>query len=228
MGDDHHHDHDHVHRGEDELGVRRRAPGSPLRVGIGGPVGTGKTELVAALCRAFSPELSVVVVTNDVFTREDAAILHRRAVLDPDRIVGVETGCCPHTAIRDDISENLDVVEQLEARFSPDVVLLESGGDNLTLTFSRALVDVQLFVIDVAGGDKVPRKGGPGITTSDLLVINKVDLAPYVGADLEVMRADSARMRGDRPFVMVSLREDPQAALVAGWIRNRLVAPVAG
>jgi urease accessory protein len=189
-------------------------------------VGTGKTELVAALCRVFSPELSVVVVTNDVFTREDAAILHRRAVLDPERIVGVETGCCPHTAIRDDISENLDVVEQLEARFSPDVVLLESGGDNLTLTFSRALVDVQLFVIDVAGGDKVPRKGGPGITTSDLLVINKVDLAPHVGADLDVMHADSARMRGDRPFVMVSLREDPRAGPVADWIRDRLATPV--
>jgi urease accessory protein len=181
---------------------------------------------VAALCRTFSPGLSVVVVTNDVFTREDAAILERRAVLDPERIVGVETGCCPHTAIRDDISENLDAVERLEARFSPDVVLLESGGDNLTLTFSRALVDVQLFVIDVAGGDKVPRKGGPGITTSDLLVINKVDLAPMVGADLAVMRDDSARMRGDRPFVMVSLREDPLAGPVAEWIRNQLVASV--
>src|SRR3954471_11277512 len=224
MGTDHHHDHEHVHRGEDELGVRRRTTGTPLRVGIGGPVGTGKTELVAALCRSFTPDLSVVVVTNDVFTREDAAILTRRAVLDPERIVGVETGCCPHTAIRDDISENLDAVEQLEARFSPDVVLLESGGDNLTLTFSRALVDVQLFVIDVAGGDKVPRKGGPGITTSDLLVINKTDLATMVGADLDVMRADSARMRGERPFVMVSLREDPQGSVVADWIRNHLVA----
>src|SRR4051812_26917375 len=192
MGDHHHH-HEHDH------GIRRRAPGAALRVGIGGPVGTGKTELVASLCRAFPPDLSVVVVTNDVFTREDAAILERRAVLDPERIAGVETGCCPHTAIRDDISENLDVIEGLEARFAPDIVLLESGGDNLTLTFSRALVDVQLFVIDVAGGDKVPRKGGPGITTSDLLVINKVDLAPYVGADLGVMRSDSRRMRGERP-----------------------------
>jgi urease accessory protein len=232
MGAAHDHDHDHehggdghVHRGEDELGVRQRLPGTPLRVGIGGPVGTGKTELVAALCRAFTPDLSVVVVTNDVFTREDAAILERRAVLDPERIVGVETGCCPHTAIRDDISENLDAIEQLEARFSPDLVLLESGGDNLTLTFSRALVDRQLFVIDVAGGDKVPRKGGPGICTSDLLVINKVDLAPHVGADLEVMRTDSTRQRGDRPFVMVSLRQDPQAVPVADWIRNQLVAP---
>jgi urease accessory protein len=221
---DHHHDHDHdhVHRDPDELGIRHRDPGDTLRVGIGGPVGTGKTELVAALCRAFTPDLSVVVVTNDVFTREDAAILERKAVLDPERIVGVETGCCPHTAIRDDISENLDAVEQLEARFAPDIVLLESGGDNLTLTFSRALVDVQLFVIDVAGGDKVPRKGGPGITTSDLLVINKVDLAPMVGADLEVMRSDSIRMRGELPFVMISLREDQLAAPVAGWIRDHL------
>jgi urease accessory protein len=226
MGAHHDHHHHDDHPADGAGGIRRRGPGAALRVGIGGPVGTGKTELVAALCRAFAPGLSVVVVTNDVFTREDAAILERRAVLDPERIVGVETGCCPHTAIRDDISENLDVVEGLEARFSPDVVLLESGGDNLTLTFSRALVDVQLFVIDVAGGDKVPRKGGPGITTSDLLVINKIDLAPYVGADLEVMRADSARMRGDRPFVMVSLRQDQRAAPVAEWIRNQLVAEV--
>jgi urease accessory protein len=218
-----HHDHDHHHDHQDGAG-RARRPGDALRVGIGGPVGTGKTELVAALCRTFVPELSVVVVTNDVFTREDAAILERKAVLDPERIVGVETGCCPHTAIRDDISENLDAVEDLEARFSPDLVLLESGGDNLTLTFSRALVDVQLFVIDVAGGDKVPRKGGPGITTSDLLVINKVDLAPMVGADLDVMRADSARMRGERPFVMVSLRDDPHGLVVADWISNQLVA----
>jgi urease accessory protein len=219
----HHHDHDQHEAG----GRRERAPGAPLRVGIGGPVGTGKTELVASLCRALTPELSVVVVTNDVFSREDAAILERKAVLAPERIVGVETGCCPHTAIRDDISENLDAVEQLEERFAPDLVLVESGGDNLTLTFSRALIDVQLFVIDVAGGDKVPRKGGPGITTSDLLVINKADLASLVGADLDVMRADSARMRGDRPFVVVSLREDPLAGPVTDWIRNQLVAPVA-
>jgi urease accessory protein len=234
----HHHDHDHDHadgrdHGHDHpvidvydepLGaVRGRGPGSALRVGIGGPVGTGKTELVACLCRAFA-DLSVVVVTNDVFTTEDASILERKAVLPTERIVGVQTGCCPHTAIRDDISENLDVVEDLEARFSPDLVLVESGGDNLTLTFSKALVDVQLFVIDVAGGDKVPRKGGPGITTSDLLVINKVDLAPHVGADLEVMRSDSLRMRGDRPFVMVSLRDDPEAVDVATWIRAQLGA----
>lgn len=211
MGAFHDHDHDEPHR---------HAPaGAPLRVGIGGPVGSGKTELVASLCRAFAGELSVVVVTNDVFTTEDAAILERMAVIDSERIVGVETGCCPHTAIRDDISENLDAVEALERRFEPDVVLLESGGDNLTATFSRALVDVQVFVIDVAGGDKVPRKGGPGITTSDLLVVNKVDLADQVRADVDVMRRDAARMRGERPSVFTSLRDDPLATEVAAWVR---------
>ena len=159
-----------------------------------------------------------------MFTTEDAAILERKAVIDPDRIVGVETGCCPHTAIRDDISENLDAIESLERRFSPEVVLVESGGDNLTATFSRALVDVQIFVIDVAGGDKVPRKGGPGITTSDLLVINKIDLADMVGSDLDVMRNDAHRMRGERPTLMVSLREDQQATPIAEWIRSQLHA----
>jgi urease accessory protein len=212
MGAHHGPDHDHRHP----------PVGAALRVGIGGPVGSGKTELVACLCRTFADELSVAVVTNDVFTTEDAAILERKAVIDPERIVGVKTGCCPHTAVRDDISENVDAVEGLEQRFSPDLVLVESGGDNLTATFSRALVDVQIFVIDVAGGDKVPRKGGPGITTSDLLMINKTDLAEMVGSDLEVMRTDALRMRGDRPTVMVSLREDPSAGQVADWIRGRL------
>ncbi len=195
-------------------GRRHVPPGAALRVGIGGPVGSGKTELVACLCAALWPRLSMVAVTNDIFTREDAAILTRRAVLPVERIVGVQTGCCPHTAIRDDISENLDAVEALEARFAPDLVLVESGGDNLTATFSKALVDLQVFVIDVAGGDKVPRKGGPGITASDLLVVNKVDLAPFVGADLEVMARDAAAQRGSRPTVFVSLRQDPTAAPV--------------
>jgi urease accessory protein len=194
-----------------------------LRVGIGGPVGSGKTELVACLCRAFAARhVSVAVVTNDVFTTEDAAILERRAVLPVERIVGVQTGCCPHTAIRDDISENLDALDALEERFRPDVLLLESGGDNLTATFSRALVDVQMFVIDVAGGDKVPRKGGPGITSSDLLVVNKTDLAPLVGADLDVMRRDALAQRGARPTVFVSLREDPCATPVADWLTHQL------
>jgi urease accessory protein len=193
-----------------------------MRVGIGGPVGSGKTELVACLCQAFAGELGLVVVTNDIFTKEDAAILERRAVLPRERIVGVQTGCCPHTAIRDDISENVDAVEELERRFRPDLVLVESGGDNLTATFSRALVDVQLFVIDVAGGDKVPRKGGPGITSSDLLVINKIDLAPLVRADLDVMRRDALAQRGARPTVFTSLVDDPAATEVADWIRARL------
>jgi urease accessory protein len=193
--------------------------GAALRVGVGGPVGSGKTELVACLCAAFSDELSLVAVTNDIFTKEDAAILTRRGVLPVERIVGVQTGCCPHTAIRDDISENLDAVERLERRFSPDLVLVESGGDNLTATFSRALVDVQIFVIDVAGGDKVPRKGGPGITTSDLLVVNKTDLAPLVGADLGVMEADAGRLRETRPTVFTSLRLDPMATPVADFLR---------
>jgi urease accessory protein len=212
-----------LHHGHGHSGERRDpAPGKPLRVGIGGPVGSGKTELVACLCRVLGRELSVVVVTNDVFTTEDAAILERRGVLPVERIVGVETGCCPHTAIRDDIGANVDAVEDLERRFAPDLVLVESGGDNLTATFSRALVDVQVFVIDVAGGDKVPRKGGPGITGSDLLVVNKTDLAPLVGADLEVMCRDAARLRGDRPTFFVSLRDDPLAAPIAQWIRARL------
>lgn len=209
-----HHTHDHP----------PSAAHTSLRVGIGGPVGSGKTELVACLCRALASELSVAAVTNDVFTTEDAAILERKGVLPTERIVGVETGCCPHTAIRDDISANLDAVEQLERRFSPDLVLVESGGDNLTATFSRALVDVQLFVIDVAGGDKVPRKGGPGITVSDLLVVNKTDLASLVGADLAVMEADARRMRGERPTTFLSLREDPLAGPVADWLRDKLAA----
>jgi urease accessory protein len=190
-------------------------------------VGSGKTELVSCLCRALAGDLSVVVVTNDIFTREDAAILERRAVLPTERIAAVQTGCCPHTAIRDDISENLDTVEQLEARFGPDVVLIESGGDNLTATFSYALVDVQVFVIDVAGGDKVPRKGGPGITRSDLLVINKTDLAELVGADLAVMARDAEAGRGGRPTLFVSLRLDPRAAPVAAWVRQRLARRLA-
>jgi urease accessory protein len=207
-----------------EAGHRHVEPGAALRVGIGGPVGSGKTELVACLCAALSPRLSMVAVTNDIFTREDAAILTRRAVLPVERIVGVQTGCCPHTAIRDDISENLDAVEELEARFAPDLVLVESGGDNLTATFSKALVDLQIFVIDVAGGDKVPRKGGPGITTSDLLVVNKVDLAPFVGADLEVMARDAAAQRGDRPTVFLSLRQDPKAGPVVELLLETLAA----
>ena len=195
----------------------------PLRIGIGGPVGSGKTALVAALCRALGDELELGVVTNDIYTEEDAEFLKRAAVLDPDRITAVRTGCCPHTAIRDDISANLAAVEDLEVRWRPlDLVLVESGGDNLTATFSYGLVDHQVFVVDVAGGDKVPRKGGPGVINSDLLVINKTDLAPLVGADLGVMATDAAHQRGERPVIFCSLVADPGAAEVAGWVRQQL------
>jgi urease accessory protein len=228
MGSAHAHSHDHDdHEHEHETHDHHRAGARlsrALRVGIGGPVGSGKTALVAALCRSLSDEMSVAVVTNDIFTTEDAAILEATGVLASERILGVQTGCCPHTAIRDDISENLDALATLEAQFDPDVVFLESGGDNLTATFSRALVDVQIFVIDVAGGDKVPRKGGPGITRSDLLLINKTDLASLVGSDLEVMARDAALMRGDRPTMFVSLTEDPMASAVAHWVRAEMAA----
>jgi urease accessory protein len=191
------------------------------RIGIGGPVGSGKTALVAALCRALANELTLGVVTNDIYTTEDADFLRRAGVLPDDRIRAVQTGACPHTAIRDDITPNLDAVEALEAQHPDlDLVFVESGGDNLTATFSYGLVHRQIFVIDVAGGDKVPRKGGPGVTRSDLLVINKTDLAPMVGADLEVMRRDAAAVRGARPTLFTSLTQDPGAAAVAGWVRQ--------
>jgi urease accessory protein len=199
------------------------------RIGIGGPVGSGKTALVAALCRALSNDVNLAVVTNDIYTTEDADFLLRNGVLPADRIRAVETGCCPHTAIRDDISANLDAIEDLETRLGPlDLVLVESGGDNLTATFSRGLVDRQIFVIDVAGGDKVPRKGGPGVTSADLLVINKTDLAPLVGADLSVMARDAKARRGDAPTVFLSLVEDPGAGPVADWVRNSVCAPSPG
>ena len=178
------------------------APANPLRVGVGGPVGSGKTALLEQLCKAMRERYSMAVVTNDIYTREDQQIMTRAAALDPQRIVGVETGGCPHTAIREDASMNLAAVEDLSATFPDlDLVLIESGGDNLSATFSPELADLTIYVIDVSGGEKIPRKGGPGITRSDLLVINKIDLAEQVGASLEVMRRDAARMRGERPFV---------------------------
>jgi urease accessory protein len=202
----------------------RSAAGLPAgrtvpRIGIGGPVGSGKTALVAALCRALADRMSLAVVTNDIYTEEDAEFLRRAGVLPPQRIRAVQTGACPHTAIRDDISANLDAVEQLELDIAGlDLIIVESGGDNLTATFSYGLIDRQIFVIDVAGGDKVPRKGGPGVTRSDLLVINKTDLAPAVGASLQVMSRDAGRVRGDRPVLFTSLVEDPTAADVARWV----------
>lgn len=210
------------------LGVHEHHPlpastesGAPraLRVGIGGPVGSGKTTLVAALCTLLRDRISLGVVTNDIFTSEDAQALRAAAVLPIDRIVAVQTGCCPHTAIRDDIAANLDAVEQLEALHADiEVSIIESGGDNLTAIFSRGLVDVQIFVIDTAGGDDVPRKGGPGVAQADLLVINKVDLSPYVGADVERMLADAAERREGRPVVPTSLVEAAGAHAVADWI----------
>ncbi|MFI6101743.1 urease accessory protein UreG [Lentzea sp. NPDC051213] len=197
--------------------------GAAPRIGIGGPVGSGKTALTAALCRALGAQLELAVVTNDIYTTEDADFLRRAGVLDPSRIEAVQTGCCPHTAIRDDITANLDAVERLEHRFSGlDLVIIESGGDNLTAVFSRGLVDRQIFVVDVAGGDKVPRKGGPGVTTADLLVINKTDLAPFVGADMDVMISDAHRMRGELPVIAQSLVETPDAPEVAKWVLAQL------
>ncbi|MFJ4876397.1 urease accessory protein UreG [Streptomyces sp. NPDC088745] len=196
-----------------------------LRIGLGGPVGSGKTATVAALCRALRDRLSIAVVTNDIYTREDAEFLLREAVLPPERITAVETGACPHTAIRDDISANLEAVEELEESLPPlDLILIESGGDNLTATFSKGLVDHQVFVIDVSSGDDIPRKGGPGITTADLLVVNKTDLAPYVGADLATMASDAGRQRGKLPVVFTSLTSDDGIQPVADWVDGCLAA----
>jgi len=194
-----------------------------LRIGIGGPVGSGKTALVAALCRTLSGELNLAVVTNDIYTTEDADFLLRNGVLPAERVRAVETGCCPHTAIRDDIAANLDAVEQLEAQHGQvDVTLVESGGDNLTAIFSRGLVDVQIFVIDTAGGDDIPRKGGPGVALADLLVVNKVDLAPYVRADVDLMFREATERRHGEPVLLTSLVEPEGAAEVADWIRAQL------
>ncbi|GAA4697897.1 urease accessory protein UreG [Pseudonocardia yuanmonensis] len=209
------------------------AQGRALRIGIGGPVGSGKTALVAALARSLGERVRLAVVTNDIYTTEDADFLRRNAVLPPERVEAVQTGCCPHTAIRDDITANLDAIETLEERFASrdgqglELVLVESGGDNLTAVFSRGLVDAQIFVVDVAGGDKVPRKGGPGVTTADLLVINKTDLAPLVGADMDVMTGDATRIRGELPVITQSLVEDPSATEVGSWVLDRLAARVA-
>lgn len=195
-----------------------------FRIGIAGPVGSGKTALVDALCKSMRQEYNIAVVTNDIYTQEDAQFLVRSQALDSSRIIGVETGGCPHTAIREDASINLIAIEQLENKFTDlDLVFVESGGDNLAATFSPELVDLTIYVIDVAAGDKIPRKGGPGITKSDLLVINKIDLAPYVGADLNIMEKDTKRMRGDRPFVFTNLKTKVGLEAVLNFIHRYLI-----
>jgi urease accessory protein len=196
----------------------------PLKIGIGGPVGSGKTALVEALCTRLRSSYSLAVITNDIYTREDAEFLARRGVLEQDRILGIETGGCPHTAIREDASVNLEAVARLLRRF-PDLAILfiESGGDNLAATFSPELVDATIYVIDVAEGDKIPRKGGPGITNSGLLVINKIDLAPYVGASLEVMERDAKRARGGRPYVFTNLKDGTGVDTVVEWVHHDLL-----
>jgi urease accessory protein len=244
MGHEHAHDHDdhqhdHVHETWTHPGLfRDRSPARrrdyderSFTVGIGGPVGSGKTALLLALCQRLRDRVSLGVVTNDIFTREDAEFLHRNRALQPERIRAVETGGCPHAAIREDISHNLDALEQLMREIRPELLFVESGGDNLAAQFSRELVDFTIYVIDVAGGDKVPRKGGPGITQSDLLVINKTDLAGLVGASLEVMDRDARAMRGDGPFVFAQARHGVGLdaiidAVFAAW--RHAVAPAGG
>jgi urease accessory protein len=205
--------------------IRASAPlPKPVKIGIGGPVGSGKTALVECLSRRLRDQLDMAVITNDIYTQEDAQFLIRRGALPAERVVGVETGGCPHTAIREDASVNLEAVHGLVRRFPGlDLLLVESGGDNLAATFSPELVDATIYVIDVAEGDKIPRKGGPGIMRSDLLVINKIDLAPYVGADLAVMERDATRMRGGRPFVFTNLRAGEGVDAIVAWIRRDLL-----
>ncbi|SNR69607.1 Hydrogenase nickel incorporation protein HypB [Methylobacillus rhizosphaerae] len=194
----------------------------PLRVGIGGPVGSGKTALTLALCQRLRDVYNIAVVTNDIYTREDAEFLTHNEALAPERIIGVETGGCPHTAIREDASMNLEAVAQLSERFNPlDIVFVESGGDNLAATFSPELSDLTIYVIDVAAGEKIPRKGGPGITKSDLLVINKIDLAPMVGASLEIMDRDARRMRGERPFIFTNLKDGKGLEDIVSFIEKQ-------
>ena len=195
---------------------------NPLRVGIGGPVGSGKTALCEMLCKAMRDDYDMAVITNDIYTREDMEILLRANALPPERLMGVETGGCPHTAIREDASINLEAIARMQADFPDlDLILIESGGDNLAATFSPELSDLTLYVIDVAGGEKIPRKGGPGITRSDLLIINKTDLAPHVGANLDIMAQDAKRQRGERPFVFTNLRSGEGVAEVMAFIRRQ-------
>jgi urease accessory protein len=198
----------------------------PLKIGIGGPVGSGKTALTEALCLRLRDHVDMAVITNDIYTKEDAEFLVRRGALAAERVLGVETGGCPHTAIREDASVNLEAVHQLQTAFPQlDLLVIESGGDNLAATFSPELVDATIYVIDVAEGEKIPRKGGPGIRRSDLLVINKIDLAPHVGADLDVMARDARRQRGERPFVFTNLRTGEGVEAIVDWVRRDLLLP---
>jgi urease accessory protein len=198
------------------------SPNGPLRVGVGGPVGTGKTALMDALCKHFRSRYDIAAITNDIYTKEDAEFLTRAGSLPPDRILGIETGGCPHTAIREDASINLAGVADLRRKFPElDLILIESGGDNLAATFSPELADLTIYVIDVSAGDKIPRKGGPGITRSDMLVINKIDLAPFVGASLEVMDRDAKKMRGERPFVFANIRAGKGVEEIASFIEKQ-------
>ena len=207
-----HHHHNHTHRA--------------FRIGVAGPVGSGKTALVHVLSQSLWPDVNLAVVTNDIYTREDAEFLIRQGVLPAERVTGVETGGCPHSAIREDASMNIEAIEALErAHHGLELVFIESGGDNLAAAFSPELVDVAIYVIDVAGGDKIPRKGGPGIMRSDLLVINKIDLAPHVGASLEVMDRDARKMRGDRPFLFTNLRGGEGVAELKAWVQEKLSQP---
>jgi len=216
------------HHHHDEWESVEPVGGRPMRIGIGGPVGSGKTALVEKLCWALRDTYDVAVITNDIYTKEDALILHRTGVLPANRIIGVETGGCPHTAIREDASMNLEAIEELEGRFANlDLIFIESGGDNLAAAFSPELVDVFIYVIDVAQGDKIPRKGGPGIMRSDLLIINKIDLAPHVRASLEVMEHDSRKMRGEKPFVFTNLFDNVGVDEIAKWLRQRYAAGAA-
>ena len=197
---------------------------SYVRIGIAGPVGSGKTALIEALTRKMAKDYKICVVTNDIYTKEDAQFLIKNSVMPPDKVVGVETGGCPHTAIREDASMNLEAIDDLIAKFpDTEIVFIESGGDNLSATFSPELADATIFVIDVSGGDKIPRKGGPGITRSDLLVINKIDLAPYVGASLEVMYRDAKKMRNNRPFIFTNIRQQEGVDEIINWIKTSVL-----
>jgi urease accessory protein len=206
--------------------VKRSKPNPPLRVGIGGPVGSGKTTLVEMLCKSMRDRYDLIVITNDIYTKEDQRLLIIAGALPAERILGVETGGCPHTAIREDASINLEAVDRMLQKYpDADVVFIESGGDNLAATFSPELSDLTIYVIDVAGGEKIPRKGGPGISKSDLLVINKVDLAPYVGASLAVMQSDARKMRGERPFVMCNLKEGVGLSEIVSFVESQGLGP---